>query len=209
LIISGSVDWCDTVTIKDERQMRRVAIGQPWTGMATLNPINMFGKESRTDGYWAGWLYATDADTGVWKWRAKSNYPIVAAIAPTAGGVVLFADPGGNFYALDSSNGQKLFGEALGGGGIAGGIITYAVNGVQKVAVAAGFTMVAWPTKPVTAKIVVLGLRVALKEVGSARPERDQSNASIESSCSCTARSSAASMRRGSEHLLPGPKSLS
>jgi GTPase len=31
----------------------------------------------------------------------------------------------------------------------AGGIITYAVNGVQKIAVAAGFTMVAWPIKPV------------------------------------------------------------
>jgi alcohol dehydrogenase (cytochrome c) len=84
-------------------------------GVTTLNPMNMFGKESRTDGYWAGWLYATDADTGVWKWRVKSNNPIVAAIAPTAGGVVFFADLGGNFYALDSSNGQKLFGEALGG----------------------------------------------------------------------------------------------
>ena len=102
LIISGTVDWCDTVTIKDDTQLRRVALGQPWTGMATLNPINMFGKESRTDGYWAGWVYATDADTGVWKWRVKSNYPIVAGITPTAGGVVFFADVGGNFYALDS-----------------------------------------------------------------------------------------------------------
>jgi alcohol dehydrogenase (cytochrome c) len=159
LIISGSVDWCDTVTIKDDKQMREVAIGQPWTGMATLNPMNMFGKESRTDGYWAGWVYATDADTGVWKWRVKSNYPIIGAITPTAGGIVFFGDLGGNFYALDSSNGQKLFGEVLGGGGgIAGGIITYTVNGVQKVAVAAGFTMVAWPAKPVTAKVIVLGL---------------------------------------------------
>ena len=35
--------------------------------MATYNPINMFGKEDRTDGYWAGWVYATDADSGVWK----------------------------------------------------------------------------------------------------------------------------------------------
>ncbi len=44
--------------------------------MATWNPINMFGKEDPTDGHWAGWIYAVDADTGVWKWRAKSNYPI-------------------------------------------------------------------------------------------------------------------------------------
>ncbi len=116
--------------------------------MAFLNPINMFGKEDKTDGYWAGWVYATDADTGVWKWRVKSNYPIIGGIAPTAGGVVFFGDLGGNFYALDSSTGQKLWGQVLGtGGGIGGGIITYSVNGQQKIAVADGFTMVAWPTQ--------------------------------------------------------------
>jgi alcohol dehydrogenase (cytochrome c) len=147
------------VTIQDDKKLRSVATGQPWTGMATSNPTNMFGKESKSDGYWAGWVYATDADTGVWKWRVKSNYPIVGAITPTAGGVVFFGDLGGNLYVLDSSNGQKLWSTVLnGGGGIGGGIITYTANGAQRVAVAAGFTMVAWPTKPVIAKIVILGL---------------------------------------------------
>ena len=159
LILSGTVDWCDTVTVQDDSKLRSVALGRPWTGMATYNPLNMFGKESRTDGYWAGWVYATDADTGVWKWRVKSSYPIVGAITATAGGIVFFGDMGGNFYALDSSNGQKLWGTVLtGGGGIGGGIITYTAGGEQKIAVAAGFTMVAWPTKPVLAKIVILGL---------------------------------------------------
>jgi hypothetical protein len=32
------------------------------------------------------------------------------------------------------------------------------LNGAQKVAVAAGFTHLAWPTKIVAAKVVVLGL---------------------------------------------------
>ena len=159
LILSGTVDWCDTVTIQDDSKLRSVGLGRPWTGMATYNPLNMFGKESRTDGYWAGWVYATDADTGVWKWRVKSSYPILGAITATAGGIVFFGDLGGNFYALDSSNGQKLWGTVLdGGGGIGGGIITYTAGGEQKVAVAAGFTMAAWPTKPVIAKIVILGL---------------------------------------------------
>jgi alcohol dehydrogenase (cytochrome c) len=45
-----------------------------------------------------------------------------------------------------------------GGGGIGGGIITYTVDGAQKIAVADGFTMVAWPTKPVSAKVFILGL---------------------------------------------------
>ena len=122
--------------------------------MATLNP---FGKLGHADGNWAGWVYATDADTGVWKWRLKSNYPIVGGMTPTAGGVVFFGDLGGNFYALDAADGQKLWGHEL-GGAIGGGVITYTANGAQKVAVASGFTMIAWPTKPATAKIVVLGL---------------------------------------------------
>ncbi len=159
LILSGTVEWCSTVTVQSNKKLEAAPVGQPWSGMSTLNPINMFGKNTKTDGTWAGWVYATDADTGVWKWRVKSNFPIVAAITPTAGGVVFFADVGGNFYALDSSNGEKLFGQVLGGGGgIGGGIITYDANGAQKIAVAAGFSMVAWPTKPVTAKVIVLGL---------------------------------------------------
>jgi alcohol dehydrogenase (cytochrome c) len=105
-------------------------------------------------------VYASDADTVVCKWRVKSNYPIVGAITPTAGGVVFFGDLGGNFYALDSSNGQKLWGTVLnGGGGIGGGVITYMADNDQKIAVAAGFTMVAWPTRPVAARIVILGLQ--------------------------------------------------
>src|SRR5277367_6799176 len=157
LILVGEVDWCDTVTPKDVNELRSVALGQPWAGMATWNPFWVFGRTGRTEGHWAGWVYAVEADTGVWKWRLKSNYPIVGAVTPTAGGVVFFGDLGGNFYALDAANGQKLWGQEL-GGAIGGGVITYTVNGAQKVAVAAGFTLLAWPTKIVDAKIVILGL---------------------------------------------------
>ena len=150
----GEVEWCDTVTMKSIEKLRSIPVGQPWAGMATINPFNMFGKEDRT---WAGWLHAVDADTGVWKWRVKTNYPIIGAVTPTAGGVVFFGDIGGSFYALDSTNGQKLWAQDF-GGAIGGGVITYTANGAQKVAVAGGFTMVAWPTKIVKAKVVVLGL---------------------------------------------------
>ena len=78
-------------------------------------------------------------------------------MTPTAGGVVFFGDLGGNFYALDAATGEKLWGQDL-GGAIGGGVITYTADGAQKVAVAAGFTMLAWPTKIVKAKVVVLGL---------------------------------------------------
>jgi alcohol dehydrogenase (cytochrome c) len=157
LILVGEVEWCDTVTPKTVDELRSVKLGQPWAGMATWNPFWMFGREGRADGHWAGWVYAVDADTGVWKWRLKSNYPIVSGMTPTAGGVVFLGDIGGNFYALDAASGQKLWGQDL-GGAIGGGVITYMANGAQKVAVAAGFTHPAWPTKIVKAKIVVLGL---------------------------------------------------
>ena len=78
--------------------------------MATWNPFWMFGRMGGADGHWAGWLHAVDADTGVWKWRLKSNYPIVGGMTPTAGGVVFFCDIGGNFYALDAASGQKALG---------------------------------------------------------------------------------------------------
>ncbi len=72
---------------------------------------------------------------------------------------MFFGDLGGNFYALDASSGQKLWSQVLRAGvGIGGGVITYAVDGKQRVAVADGFTMVAWPTKPGTARIVIYGL---------------------------------------------------
>jgi alcohol dehydrogenase (cytochrome c) len=55
--------------------------------------------------YFAG--RATDADTGVWKWRLQSNYPIVGAVTPTAGGLVFFGDMGG-FIPPDKSSGMAV-----------------------------------------------------------------------------------------------------
>ena len=123
--------------------------------MATRNPFHFLGRQDATG--WAGWVYASDADTGVWKWRAKSNYPMEGGITPTAGGVVFFGDLGGNFYALDVASGKKLWGQKI-GGAIAGGVITYMAGGAQRVAVATGLANVTLPTEVATAKIIVLGL---------------------------------------------------
>lgn len=157
LILTATVDWCAAVILQETKTLREWPMGKPWSGMSTLDPFAMLSKRSRADGYWSGWLYATDADTGVWKWRLKSNYPIIGAWTPTAGWVVFFGDVGGNFYAVDSATGQKLWSQTL-DGAIGGGGITYMANGSQEVAVAAGFTHIEWPTIIKTAKIVVLGL---------------------------------------------------
>jgi len=156
LILIGEVDWCATVTLQSDKDIQAVTPGKPWSAMATINPYHTYGAPD-SFGNWAGWVYAIDADTGVWKWRLKSNYPIQSGMTPTAGGVVFFGDMGGNFYVLDAANGQRLWGQKI-GGAIGGGVITYTADGAQRVAVATGFTSILWPTEVVTGKIVILGL---------------------------------------------------
>jgi alcohol dehydrogenase (cytochrome c) len=156
LILIGEVDWCATVRLQNDEQIQEVKPGKPWSGMATINPYRTYGTPD-SFGNWAGWVYAADADTGVWKWRLKSNYPILSGMTPTAGGIVFFGDMGGNFYVLDAANGQRLWGQKI-GGAIGGGVITYTADGAQRVAVATGFTSILWPTEVVTGKIVILGL---------------------------------------------------
>jgi alcohol dehydrogenase (cytochrome c) len=157
LIFTGDVDWCTTVKLQTRQEVVASPLGQPWTAEKSLNPFNEFGAFSRSDGHWAGWLHAVDADTGVWKWRLKTNYPILGAVTPTAGGLVFFGDVGGNFYAVDATTGEKLWGQNL-GGAIAGGVITYMVNGVQKVAVAHGYISPAFPVQIRSAKVAILGV---------------------------------------------------
>jgi outer membrane protein assembly factor BamB len=133
-----------------------VAPGKPWSGEASINPFHTWGKPDPTFD-WAGWVYAVDVDTGAWRWRAKTNYPIQSGMTPTAGGIVFFGDMGGNFYVLDSADGRKLWNQNL-RGAIGGGVITYSVNGTQKIAVAKGLTEILWPTELTTAKVSILGL---------------------------------------------------
>jgi alcohol dehydrogenase (cytochrome c) len=156
LVYVGEVEWCTTATLMPVQKIAATKLATPWSAEASRNPFNTWGKPDRVFD-WAGWTYAVDADTGTWRWRAKTNYPIQSGMTPTAGGVVFFGDMGGNFYALDATDGRKLWGQKV-GGAIGGGVITYAANGTQKVAVATGLTEVLWPTEITTAKVSVLGL---------------------------------------------------
>jgi alcohol dehydrogenase (cytochrome c) len=156
LVLTGEVDWCTTVTLETPQQIASTPTATPWSGEASINPFNTWGKQDPF-GTWSGWLYATDADTGAWKWRVQTNYPIQSGITPTAGGVVFFGDMGGNFYALDAATGKRLWGQKI-GGAIGGGVITYTANHEQRVAVATGLTEILWPTEITTAKVSILGL---------------------------------------------------
>ncbi|MCA8878920.1 MAG: PQQ-binding-like beta-propeller repeat protein [Rhodobacteraceae bacterium] len=156
LIIVGEVEWCTTVTRKTDKELLARKDGQTWGGEDSINPFNTWGKPDPTFD-WAGWVYAVNADTGDWKWRVKSNYPVQSGVTPTAGGVVFFGDMGGNFYALNADTGEKLWGQKI-GGAVGGGVITYDAGHGQRVAAATGLTEVLWPTEITTAKVSILGL---------------------------------------------------
>jgi alcohol dehydrogenase (cytochrome c) len=156
LAVTGQAEWCTTVRLRPDRQVKASADHEYWLGNVMVNPLDLMGSFD-PHSQWAGWIYATDADSGQWKWRLKTNYPILSGVTPTGGGLVFFGDMGGNFYAVDAGNGQRLWVQKL-EGAIGGGVITYISHGSQKVAVAAGLVAILWPTEPATAKIVILGL---------------------------------------------------
>jgi alcohol dehydrogenase (cytochrome c) len=156
LVLTGEAEWCTSVKLKTDAQVKAMPNGASWMGNEKTTPLDIFGAFD-PHANWAGWLYATDADSGQWTWRLKTNYPILSGVTPTGGGLVFFGDMGGNFYAVDASNGQRLWSQKL-EGAIGGGVITYTAHGSQRVAVAAGMTSFTWPTEQATAKVVILGL---------------------------------------------------
>ena len=157
LVMIGQVDWCTTVKVAGARKVLSVKDYEAWSAEDTVNPYETWGKPDPTF-HWGGWLYAVDADTGKWRWRAHTNFPIQSGVTPTAGGVVFFGDMGGNFYALDANSGGKLWGRKI-GGAVGGGVITYDTGKGERVAAATGLTEILWPTEITSAKVVILGLR--------------------------------------------------
>ena len=154
LVYTGTVDWCTIVTRSPDAKIMSGKVGQPWSGMDDEKAV--FGKFD-APGRWAGWIYATDADTGRVAWRFKAPAPILGAVTATAGGLVFTGDMAGNAYAFDATTGAKLW-QADTAGAIGGGVISYAVGNSQRIAIAAGMTSPIWPTQKVNGHIIVYGL---------------------------------------------------
>jgi alcohol dehydrogenase (cytochrome c) len=84
-----------------------------------------------------GWITAVDADTGKVRWKYHTDAPVLGALTPTAGGIVMAGDNAGNFLVLDSASG-KLLKKIETQGSISGGIVTYLIGGRQYVALDSG-----------------------------------------------------------------------
>lgn len=124
----NAIDWCTTAMLGAPPAWVK---GEPYTGLkngsATFDPVEKA----------AGWTNAVDGASGKMLWRYRSPTPMLAAVTPTAGGVLFTADLNGDFLALDAASGKVLY-RFNTGGAMAAGIITYEIRGRQYVAAASG-----------------------------------------------------------------------
>ncbi len=121
----GAVDWCMTVR------------SGPVKYQAPLVFMGTFPDFSSNTGPRSGWLYSVDAATGEVRWRYHADTPVLSGATPTAGGLVLSGDSGGNLLAFDAADGAVLLKLPL-GGSLGGGVVTYQVGARQYVATTTG-----------------------------------------------------------------------
>jgi alcohol dehydrogenase (cytochrome c) len=142
LVYVNSVDWCTTVKLSKLANIKNInAVGKVESGAAGFGggiPV----PDPMAKAY--GWTTAIDPATGSTRWHVKMATPMLAALTPTAGGLVFTGDLNGDLLALDPTTGKILYRHPT-KNAMAGGIITYLAAGKQYVAAAAGNTsFVAW-----------------------------------------------------------------
>jgi alcohol dehydrogenase (cytochrome c) len=102
-----------------------------------------------------GWLTAVNASTGDILWKYESKRPMLASVTATSADLVFTGELTGDFVVLDGGRGDVLYRFNTGG---PVGVITYAVNGKQYVAVTSGATVGFWRTPPASSTLVILAL---------------------------------------------------
>lgn len=149
-IFVGAVDLCAHV-----RLVSKLAVpstGQVWFG-SSGSMAEMIDPAAAA----RGWLTAFDAENGHVRWKFKAPHPIVAAVTPTAGGLVFAADLGGDVFALDQKDGRVLW-QTSTGQSIGGGLVVYQAGGHELLGIASGMKSFAWPGAADQSRVLVYAL---------------------------------------------------
>jgi PQQ-dependent dehydrogenase (methanol/ethanol family) len=123
-------EWCMTLTVA-----KTTPITAP---QAQLNIGADFKIAPPPGGEIYGHLDARDPVTGAKKWEVRFPEPPLASVLSTGGDLVFVPDSRGTIHAYNAETGAELWNHAD-GTGHQGGIVSYAVNGKQYIAVTAGF----------------------------------------------------------------------
>lgn len=142
-VVVGAVDWCTIMKSGKPEPVR--------------GAIYLGGELKQVETPPRGWINSIDAETGKLRWKTQTDAPVVAAVTPTAGGLIFSGDTAGNFLALDSASGAVLLRKPL-QGSIGGGIITYDVGGRQYVAATTGNVSRATFGGAGTPSVVIMGI---------------------------------------------------
>ena len=110
--------------------------GAPGLRIGRTTPINNW-----TDAVGNGAVIALDPNTGERKWTFKQFDVSDSGILTTATDLLFTGGREGYFYALDATTGAELWKASL-GGQIVNGPITYAIDGMQYVAIISGHSLV-------------------------------------------------------------------
>jgi len=125
LVFINTTEWCTTYRAIEPQGYKPGS----WyvEGDLTYDPPEMM----------FGWTHAIDGASGKLVWSRKAPKPMIGAVTPTAGGIVLTGGADGMFLALDAKDGSELY-RFNTGAAIGGGIATYLVGDRQYIAVATG-----------------------------------------------------------------------
>ena len=160
----GGVEWNGPAYHPGEQLIITPAVNICATFIASSEPVHvpgrtyMGGSVQMDIANASGWLTAVDVTNGEIRWQYISDKPMVAAVTTTAGGLVMTGELDGDFLVFDVALGEELY-RFNTGGPIGAGIISYAVDGKQYLAVASGNPSRFWTyDSPGTATMIVFKL---------------------------------------------------
>jgi alcohol dehydrogenase (cytochrome c) len=133
----GSVFKPEEAEYHSGRQFHGGIPASPIPGIANLPGIRRGPINNWTESLGNGAVIAIDPRTGEHRWRFPTTDVSSSGILTTATDLLFTGSREGYFYALDARSGAQLWRASLGGQG-ANGPMSYAVDGVQYVAVASG-----------------------------------------------------------------------
>ena len=141
--ILGGSNWSPSA-LDESKQMSFVAgIHSPIKYTLVEEPakngapaIRYAASEPTKDPRW-GLMSAINLSTGKIKWQVKTDQPLIGGLLATSSGLLFMGEGSGNFNAYNSNTGDLLWQTKV-DAGVNAPPITYEIDGVQYVAVAAG-----------------------------------------------------------------------
>ena len=142
--VGGGVNWSPTSVDQDKGVVYLAAMHWPATYRAQVvpasgekSPVHYFNIEPAAQGQY-GLLTAIDLKAGgKLLWQQRTPEPLIGGVLATKGGLVFSGEGNGTFSAHDAASGERLW-QFQCGAGVNAPPISYAIDGKQYVAVAAG-----------------------------------------------------------------------